>query len=159
MLFNSFPFIVLFLPVSVFAYYTLIHYRAILGARVLLVGASLFFYAYWNVYYLPLILISMAVNFSIGSVLSQPSAKTNSKALLTFGIALNVLALGYFKYTDFLIDNVNTVFHTEIPRMNIALPLAISFFTFQQIAYLVDCYKKLVKDYDFLSYALFVSFL
>ena len=158
MLFNSFPFIVLFLPVSVFAYYTLIHYRAVLGARVLLVGASLFFYAYWNVYYLPLILISMAVNFSIGSVLSQPSAKTNSKALLSFGIALNVLALGYFKYTDFIIDNVNTAFHTGFPRMNIALPLAISFFTFQQIAYLVDCYKKLVKDYDFLSYALFVSF-
>ena len=77
---------------------------------------------------------------------------------MSFGIALNVLALGYFKYTDFLIDNVNAIFHTKAPRMNIALPLAISFFTFQQIAYLVDCYKRLVKDYDFLSYALFVSF-
>ena len=72
MLFNSLPFIFLFLPVSVFVYYTLIRYRAVLGARVFLVGASLFFYAYWNVYYLPLILISMAVNFSIGSVLSLP---------------------------------------------------------------------------------------
>ena len=158
MLFNSFPFIVLFLPISVFVYYALIHYRAILGARVFLVGASLFFYAYWNIYYLPLILISMAVNFSIGSILSAPSTKTNSKVLLAFGVTLNVLALGYFKYTDFVIDNVNTAFHTNIPLMNIALPLAISFFTFQQIAYLVDCYKRLVKDYDFLSYALFVSF-
>jgi D-alanyl-lipoteichoic acid acyltransferase DltB (MBOAT superfamily) len=129
-----------------------------MGARLWLVAASLFFYAYWNIYYLPLILISMAVNFTIGSTISSKETRLNKKALLILGITLNVVALGYFKYTDFLIENINNLFKTDIPLQHIVLPLAISFFTFQQIAYLVDCYKKLTKEYDFLSYALFVSF-
>ena len=158
MLFNSVSFILFFLPVTICIYYYLIRKRIIMGARLWLVGASLFFYAYWNIYYLPLILISMAVNFTIGSTISSKETRINKKALLILGITLNVLALGYFKYTDFLIENVNHLFTTNIPLKHIVLPLAISFFTFQQIAYLVDCYKKLTKEYDLLSYALFVSF-
>ncbi len=158
MLFNSLHFILLFLPLVIVIYYWLIGKRVILGARLWLVSSSLFFYAFWNIYYLPLILISMAVNFMIGSTISSGNTRFNKKSLLTLGIVLNVCALGYFKYTDFFISNVNWLFHTEIPYQHIVLPLAISFFTFQQIAYLVDCYKGLTKEYDILSYALFVSF-
>ena len=158
MLFNSLPFILLFLPISVIVYYFLVSKRIILGARLWLVAVSLFFYAFWNVYYLPLILISMAINFTIGSTITSSEVRLNKRFLLVTGVLLNIIALAYFKYTDFFISNVNSIFHTQIPLQHIALPLAISFFTFQQIAYLVDCYKGLTKDYDILSYALFVSF-
>lgn len=136
----------------------MIRKRIILGAKLWLVSVSLFFYAYWNVYYLPLILISMAVNFTVGSTITSSQTRVNKKILLISGISFNVLVLGYFKYADFCVDNINALFRSEISHLNIILPLAISFFTFQQIAYLVDCYKRLVKDYDILSYALFVSF-
>jgi len=84
--------------------------------------------------------------------------QVHKKALLTFGIVANVALLGYFKYTDFLIENVNAVFDTSVPLVHLALPLAISFFTFQQIAYLVDSYRRETAEYDFLNYALFVTF-
>lgn len=158
MLFNSLSFIWLFLPVSLCVYYFLLSKRVVLGARLWLVGISLFFYAFWNIYYLPLILLSMALNFTLGSAITSADVRLNKKYLLIAGIVVNILALGYFKYTDFLISNVNLIFNSQIPLQNIVLPLAISFFTFQQVAYLVDCYRGLVKDYDILSYALFVSF-
>jgi len=101
----------------------------------------------------------MLFNFTIGTTLGRESAKINKKALLTIGIAGNIALLGYFKYTDFMIDNLNYWIFTEnIPNLNLVLPLAISFFTFQQIAYLVDSYRNECREYDFLSYALFVSF-
>jgi D-alanyl-lipoteichoic acid acyltransferase DltB (MBOAT superfamily) len=84
--------------------------------------------------------------------------QVHKKSLLTFGIVANVALLGYFKYTDFLIENVNLAFDTSIPLIHLALPLAISFFTFQQIAYLVDSYRGETAEYDFLNYALFVTF-
>lgn len=158
MLFNSLSFILLFLPISVIVYYFLIQKRIILGARLWLVAVSLFFYAFWNVYYLPLILISMAINFTLGSTITSSDVRLNKRFLLILGVIFNIGALAYFKYTDFFISNVNLIFHTSIPFQHIALPLAISFFTFQQVAYLVDCYKGLTKDYDILSYTLFVSF-
>ena len=77
---------------------------------------------------------------------------------MIFGILFNIGVLGYYKYTNFVIDNLNIVFHLNISEKIIILPLAISFFTFQQITYLVDSYKKLTKEYDFLNYALFVTF-
>jgi D-alanyl-lipoteichoic acid acyltransferase DltB (MBOAT superfamily) len=84
--------------------------------------------------------------------------QVHKKSLLIFGIVANVALLGYFKYTDFLIENVNLAFDTTIPLLHLALPLAISFFTFQQIAYLVDSYRGETAEYDFLNYALFVTF-
>ena len=158
MLFNSLPFILLFLPISIATYYFFIKKRIILGARLWLVGVSLFFYAFWNVYYLPLILVSMGINFTLGSAMTSPEVRLNKKFMLIIGIVINLIALGYFKYTDFVISNVNVILGSQIPLQHIALPLAISFFTFQQIAYLVDCYKNLTKNYDFVSYALFVTF-
>ncbi len=156
MLFNSFIFIFIFLPITFFVYFALQKTEKRELAKAFLVLASLFFYSWWNVIYLPIILASMFFNFAIGKELRKESH--TSKTLLTFGVVANLALLGYFKYADFMIENVNMVFHTEVELLHIALPLAISFFTFQQIAYLVDSYRKETKEYDFLNYALFVTF-
>lgn len=157
MLFNSIPFIFFFLPITLIGYFWLCSHRMGIGARIWLVIASLFFYSYWNVSYLPLILVSMAFNFVVGTVLTNTHS-AHKKLLLIFGILVNVLLLGYFKYTNFFIDNLNAIGGFAISAKNIALPLAISFFTFQQIAYLVDSYKGLTRGYNLLNYSLFVTF-
>jgi D-alanyl-lipoteichoic acid acyltransferase DltB (MBOAT superfamily) len=82
----------------------------------------------------------------------------SKKSILTFGILVNISLLGYFKYTDFFLENFNLTFNTKIELLHLALPLAISFFTFQQISYLIDSYKQKMKEYNFLNYALFVTF-
>ena len=130
------------------------------GAKGFLVFASLFFYSWWNIAYLPIILSSLLFNYVIGNSLNENFKKVqiHKKSLLAFGIISNIALLGYFKYTDFLIDNFNVVFDGSVPLLHLALPLAISFFTFQQIAYLVDSYRGETAEYDFLNYALFVTF-
>ena len=100
----------------------------------------------------------MLFNYILGNSLSNNKIKINKKALLVFGISANLGLLGYFKYADFFIQNFNYLTSSNIPLLHLALPLAISFFTFQQIAYLVDSYKNETKEYDFLNYALFVTF-
>ncbi len=131
-----------------------------IGAKGFLVFASLFFYSWWNIAYLPIILSSLLFNYIIGNSLNENFKKVqvHKKSLLIFGIVANVALLGYFKYTDFFIDNFNLAFDTSIPLLHLALPLAISFFTFQQIAYLVDSFRGETAEYDFLNYALFVTF-
>ena len=161
MLFNSYEFIFLFLPMTFFIYFYLNAKHLTEVAKVFLVFSSLFFYSWWNMAYLPLILVSMLVNYAIGKELSNYRYKQRRyaiKKLLAVGIVFNVGLLGYFKYTDFFIININRVFHSEIALFQLALPLAISFYTFQQIAYLVDSYRGETKEYDFLHYALFVTF-
>lgn len=158
MLFNSIEFLFIFLPVTFFIYFLLNKLKLIKIAIGWLVFASLFFYSYWKIDYLPLILCSMLFNYSVGYTLTHEKTKINRKLLLLFGIFCNVMLLGYFKYFDFLINNINYILHTGFDTLKIALPLGISFFTFTQIAYLVDAYKKEVKEYDFLNYALFVTY-
>lgn len=159
MLFNSFPFIFLFLPIMFLGYFFLTSRRLIVGAKAWLVAGSLFFYSYWNPIYLPLILISMLANYTIGSSLSKElKIRISRKTLLITGIVINLGLLGYFKYTDFFLENWNGIFDSNIPLPHIALPLAISFFTFQQIAYLVDSYRNECREYDLLNYAVFVTF-
>ncbi|MBI3187624.1 MAG: MBOAT family protein, partial [Gammaproteobacteria bacterium] len=160
MLFNSLEFIFLFLPIVFVGYYYLLHKRLFQGAKSLLVAASLFYYAWWNVNYLPIILLTLLFNYVVGNILSaSPSNRCISrKVILVFSISLNLLLLGYYKYTDFLIENINFFTHIPIDSIDLVLPLAISFFTFQQIAYLIDCYKREADEYDFLNYALFVTF-
>ncbi len=150
----------MFLPFTFFLYFFLLSKRLVTGAKGFLVFASLFFYSWWNVLYLPLILSSMLFNYVIGNSLNKKSeqSKVSKKQLLLFGLASNLSLLGYFKYTDFFIENFNGIFGSDVPLLHIALPLAISFFTFQQIAYLVDSYRGQTKEYDFLNYALFVTF-
>jgi len=160
MLFNSYEFIFLFLPFSFFIYFYLLEKRLITGAKGFLVFTSLFFYSWWNIAYLPLILSSMLFNYVIGNSLNENFKKVqlHKKSLLSFGIISNLALLGYFKYTDFFLENFNLAFDGSVPLLHLALPLAISFFTFQQIAYLVDSYRGETAEYDFLNYALFVTF-
>ena len=102
----------------------------------------------------------MLFNYVIGNSLNENFDKVHihKKSLLTFGIVANLTLLGYFKYTDFFLENFNLALDTSMPLLHLALPLAISFFTFQQIAYLVDSYRSETAEYDFLNYALFVTF-
>jgi D-alanyl-lipoteichoic acid acyltransferase DltB (MBOAT superfamily) len=102
----------------------------------------------------------MLFNYIIGSSLNgnKEKVKINKRVLLIIGVIINLSLLGYFKYVDFFITNVNYISGTNVPLLNLILPLAISFFTFQQIAYLVDSYKGETNEYDFLNYALFVTF-
>ncbi len=158
MLFNSYEFIFLFLPITWFFYFYLNNKRLTELSKGFLVLSSLFFYSWWNIIYLPLILISMSFNYTIGSSLTKNHKNSIKKPILTFGIIANLSLLGYFKYSDFFISNINNTVGTNIPLLHLALPLAISFFTFQQIAYLVDSYKKETHEYNFLNYSLFVTF-
>ena len=96
----------------------------------------------------------MIFNFYVGKSLGKKS----SKNILLLGIIGNVLLLGYFKYTDFFIENFNWALDKDIPLLHLALPLAISYFTFQQIAFLVDNYRGEVKEFNFLNYSLFITF-
>ena len=160
MLFNSYEFIFIFLPITFFIYFFLLNKRLIVGAKGFLVFASLFFYSWWNIAYLPIILTSMLFNYVIGNSLNENFKKVqlHKNSLLAFGVITNIGLLGYFKYADFFIENTNLVFDGSMPLLHLALPLAISFFTFQQIAYLVDSYRGETKEYNFLNYALFVTF-
>ena len=158
MLFNSYEFIFAFLPFTFLIYFLLLQKRLVFGAKSFLVFASLFFYSWWNIAYLPLILSSMLVNYAIGNSLNKEVVKVSKKSLLIVGIVFNLSLLGYFKYSDFFIENFNFAFDSNVDLLHLALPLAISFFTFQQIAYLVDSYRQETKEYDFLNYALFVTF-
>jgi D-alanyl-lipoteichoic acid acyltransferase DltB (MBOAT superfamily) len=160
MLFNSYEFIFAFLPITFIIYFFLLNRRLVVGAKAFLVFASLFFYSWWNITYLPIILTSMLFNYSIGNSLNNnfSKVKVSKKTILTFGIIANIALLGYFKYADFFISNVNLASGANIELLHLALPLAISFFTFQQVAYLVDSYRQETAEYDFLNYALFVTF-
>jgi len=153
MLFNSFPFILAFLPAVLAGFLLLgrIHARLAAGWLVL---ASFFFYGWWAPRYVLLLLGSAAVNFVLGMVL----ARTRSRAVLACGIAANLVLLGYYKYTDFFIASINHVAGTVWPLPSIILPIGISFYTFTQIAYLVDACRGLARDYDALHYLLFVSY-
>jgi alginate O-acetyltransferase complex protein AlgI len=153
MLFNSLPFIFLFLPATLLGFYV-IGNRGPRLAIAWLIVASLFFYGWWNPPYLVLILSSVAINYSVGTALSSRP----NRSLLIFGLAANLTLLGYFKYANFFVDNINGLAGSNLHLGPIILPLAISFFTFQQIAYLIDAYRGETLKYGFPSYALFVTF-
>jgi alginate O-acetyltransferase complex protein AlgI len=163
MLFNSIEFILVFLPVTLLVYFWLNKNRLILAGKSWLVIASLVFYAWWNVQYLPLIVVSILINYAVGNVLSKYAS---SKVLggvkliwvLIAGISFNLGLLGYYKYADFLLGNLGYFFHEPPAPLGIVLPLAISFFTFTQIAYLVDSFRGKANEYNLLNYALFVTF-
>lgn len=160
MLFNSYEFIFLFLPIVFLVFFTVVRSRRE-AAIFWLVIASLFFYGWWNPKYLLLIMVSMGVNFAFGvrlGKLHREGRNRSARIHLAVGIALNLAALGYYKYAGFFIENLNELTGTSFILPTIVLPLAISFFTFQQIAYLVDAYRGITQEYRFLHYALFVTF-
>ncbi|MGE5372885.1 MAG: MBOAT family O-acyltransferase [Solirubrobacterales bacterium] len=153
MLFNSYEFIFVFLPITLIVYFTLARFRLTKSASASLVLASLAFYSYWDIRYLPLLSGSIIFNYTVGSLLE----KTPRKPLLAFGVAANLSLLGYFKYTGFFLQSFNALFGTSALVPEIVLPLGISFFTFTQTAYLVDTYRGETKHYSFLNYSLFVT--
>lgn len=160
MLFNSYFYIIIFLPASLIVYFYLNSRKLTVLSKGWLVLASLVFYSWWNIRYLPLILASILFNFVIGSTLSRhyPGRENFRKVILFSGIAGNIGLLGYYKYADFFITNVNNVTGAGLGLFQMALPLGISFFTFTQIAYLVDSHRGKASEYGIMNYALFVTF-
>lgn len=163
MLFNSYGFIFAFLPITFVGYFLVAQAGRREPSVLWLASASLVFYSWWNVRYLPLILSSILINFVCSRILQSPEMRERfgfSKFfILMTAITFNVLLLCYFKYADFFIENTNALFTSNMPLLHVALPLAISFFTLQQIAYQIDCYDGLVKSKPGIAeYTLFVSF-
>lgn len=166
MLFNSYIFIFGFLPVTVCVFFALGRFSPS-AARAWLMLASLYFYAGWSSDYLWLILGSILFNFTIGSGIGAARAVGRprvTRAVLTLGVVGNLALLGYYKYADFFIANADLVLGTQWNLMHIVLPLGISFFTFTQIAYLVDASRGEVEAHEgsrtggFINYALFVTY-
>ena len=154
MLFSTYTFLFQFLPAVLLAFVAARRHSSRAGILVL-AGASLFFYGAWRPVYLVLLLASIAVNFSLGLLMEKPVRRGPVGML---GITLNLAMLGYFKYTNFILDSIHALAGAPLPFVNVVLPLGISFFTFQQIAYLVDVMRGAKVERDFVSYMLFVSF-
>lgn len=156
MLFNSVEFLFFFLPISLLGYISLRSLRLPVVGLTFIILASIFFYAWWDWTYLPVLIGSITFNYLAGRIIK--TAETNRKLLTGICISANLIALAYFKYAHFLIQNFNQMTGTTYVIKTIGLPLAISFFTFQQIAYLVDACRGEVKDYDFTDYLFFTTF-
>lgn len=158
MLFNSYEFIFVFLPVALVVFF-LISRTSTKIALGWLVVASLAFYAAWNPRYLVLLSGSIAVNYLVGRLLGREwRGQKVRRGLLMVGVLLNLGLLGYFKYAGFFVESISTLAGTDAEIPPIVLPLAISFFTFQQIAYLVDTYAGRCAEHRFIDYCLFVTF-
>ncbi|MEX2649570.1 MAG: MBOAT family protein [Alphaproteobacteria bacterium] len=156
MLFNSYVFLGIFLPATL-VLFVVARRRGYRSTLALVTIASFAFYGWWNVAYVPLLAGSIVGNWVLGSAIRGRSAPWRGR-LVAFGIAANLVLLGTFKYATFLADNLEALFGVRPPIGPIELPLAISFFTFLQIAYLVDEYRGLVKGHGFVEYTLFVAF-
>lgn len=160
MLFNSYVYLLLFFPTTVFVYYGISTLRGELSqvSRWWLVGASVFFYGFWDPRYLLLILGSIGFNFLVGRRLANWTQSRKRRGLLIFGISVNLVLLGYYKYANFFAENLEALTGFSLGIGIIALPLAISFFTFQQVAFLVDSARGDRDRCTFGDYCLFVSF-
>lgn len=158
MLFNSYIFIFLFLPVTLLGWYILNHFKAYEPAKLFLAGMSLWFYGYFNVYYLGVIVASILGNYLISYFVQFFNNRKISRIGLILGLVLNLGFLFYFKYYDFFFENINMVFHTSFHLKYIILPLGISFFTFQQLSFIIDRCSGKAEHYSFVNYLTFVTF-
>lgn len=159
MLFNSYSFILLFLPVTWIGFHGLSYLDKKNISFIWLAVSSIIFYGYWSSSYVWLILSSIFFNYFLSGVIAKykKQESKNNKIFLIIGIVFNLSLLGYFKYTNFFIANISAFTETNITT-NIILPIGISFFTFQQVAYLTDTYRGIVVERGFFQYCLFVSF-
>ncbi len=160
MLFNSYIFLFIFLPITISIFFIFGKYKNKRLPIIWIVFSSLFFYGWWNPIYLLFIIGSMGANYIFGRSILRGYKKKSAKNKYLFlsGITFNLLLLGYFKYANFFIDNINVIFNNDLYLQAIVLPLGISFFTFEQIAYLVDTYRGDSKEYNLWEYCTFVSF-
>ncbi len=156
MLFNSYIFLFAFLPVVLAIYHVLrVRDRQRL-AKLFLVGASLFFYGWWNYRYVALVTVSIAVNYGLSLLIER--YKTRAKSFLVLALIFNLGLLGYYKYANFFMQVVGGLTGLDLQMRKVVLPLAISFFTFQQIAYIVEVYKDRKAADSLTDYCLFVLF-
>lgn len=164
MLFNSYIFILFFLPVTVAGYFLLHRIGLHTLAKIELILMSFWFYGYFNPSYLWIMCSSICFNFLLSKFiqrnwnLASSGVRFFRKLLLTLGILFNLALIFYYKYYDFFVENINQAFSLDFQLKNVVLPLGISFFTFQQISYVIDSYKMETKKYNFFDYALFVTF-
>ncbi len=159
MLFSSYSFLFFFLPATLVGFGLLSRYQGTKAAKLWLVLASLFFYGWWNPVYVGLIVASMLFNFSLGRHIGERvQSGRQAKGALFVGVAVNLALLGYFKYANFFVNSVNEALGAHWHLDKIMLPLGISFFTFTQIAYLVDASRGTVCEYVLRDYLLFVTF-
>lgn len=153
MLFNSYIFLLIFLPVTLLVFFLFGKKKGSNFPLYTIIVGSLTFYAYWNPNYLPLLIGSILINYYIGEKVIE-----KKKGALLIGIVFNLALLSYFKYTNFLIDNLNYTFGFHLRGFDLILPLGISFFTFQQMSYLIDANAGQVKERNLKVYAAFVMF-
>ncbi len=159
MLFNSYVFMLAFLPLTLLIYFLLgrLPERIQLN-KLFLVLASFVFYGYNNPSYVPIIVCSILVNYALSQLMLRAEKKAVRLPLMLLGLLLNLGVLFYFKYHDFFAENMNAFLGTSWTLYHLALPLGISFFTFQQLSYVIDSYRRTVPRYNILDYALFVTF-
>jgi alginate O-acetyltransferase complex protein AlgI len=157
MLFNSYAFILFFLPIAVIGYFAIAR-RSPQGATLFLCAMSCVFYIWWKASFILVLLASMTVNFFLAQYLTKRVNEAASKHWLIVGLIFNIGLLGYFKYANFFIANMNAVIGSDYSILNIALPLGISFFTFTQIAFLVDAWRGRVVELSAANYFLFVTY-
>ena len=157
MLFNSHIFIFLFLPLVVLLH-DLVSSRPRARQAVLLT-ASLAFYAYWSPWHLILLVASLLINYGLGELIHKASkSSTSAKTWMSLGVIFNLFYLGVFKYADFIAEQLSFILPWEVPQLGWILPLGISFYTFQQISFLIDTYQGQIKERDLLSYLTYVTF-
>lgn len=159
MLFNSYIFILAFLPLVIVGYY-LLNKRFLTNkaALIFLIAASFIFYGYYNWTYLLILVASVSVNWFTILLMRKKEDDIFRRVFVTAGVLFNIGLIFYFKYYDFFIENINQIFNTGFNEKNIILPLGISFFTFQQISFVVDSYRHETDDYGIIEYVAFVSF-
>ncbi|MCM1568183.1 MAG: MBOAT family protein [Roseburia sp.] len=158
MLFNSVFFITIFLPLALAGWFLLQKLENPLYGKLFLTGMSLWFYGYYNLSYLWILLFSLTLNFGLSLLFEGVSPGGGRRLLFTLGIVGNLGLLFYFKYFHFFLDNCNFFLHTDITIERIALPLGISFFTFQQLSFLIERYKGVVPHYRLADYCCFITF-
>ena len=152
MVFSSITFIYYFLPIVIFCYFIVPKKFK----NFILLLCSLFFYFFGEKEYIVILLLSCLINF-FSAILIDKFPKCR-KIFLILAISFNLILLGYFKYTNFLIDNINKIFNSNISLLNIVMPLGISFFTFQTLSYVIDVYNNKVKaDYNFINFTCYVA--
>ena len=159
MLFNTFNFVFLFLPTCIIFLGIVKRIKNNNLYILLLILLSLYFYSYFLTSYTLILINSILFNFFFGKLLIRSKQKNIRKLIFLTIIVINLIILIYFKYFNFLKENINFVFNENIlDSKSIILPLAISFFTFQQITFITNIYNKEIKKFNFIKYALFISF-
>lgn len=158
MLFNSYAFICGFLPITLFVFFFLGRAGLTRGAKLWLIAASIFFYAWWNWKFVALLAASICLNYAFGVLIARARPSVHAKRLLIAAVTLDLGCLAWFKYADFFIANIDGISPGLLPLLKITLPLGISFYTFTQIAFLVDVYRGVAVEFAFDNYVLFVTY-